>query len=498
MYNLDPHPRPSATRAFQHPAAQSGALDESWTGKGFLSWIIGESGTGKTLIKGRLVREAEFGSMAFNDQGGLEGLMAAAAARQSSSQREDMDGKGWGLEVGISLKMVNPDGKDEFKGRREFEDMMRRGVLTSVGNTGASSHARGSSVANSSPVSVASATPRAHHPEPIRRNPPSASSTGGRGNTNSNANGSGSMGMPAMPNFQHSSSTTSLHSHSHSVRPSPTLGHQSIPHLPPPNRPASASSRMSLPSSLPPSSIPMSASSSAGAGPSNPPQRPSSSASLHRPGQQHTQPGYTSQPQHQQNNGASAHVSSSNHVASSRVHSREVTPPPLPQRKSPPPSTPSREKLAALLRTDEKMSPSMAKHLAQNPVLLKLLKAVPPTALNFGHDVKVGSGLANGGSTSNGNGNGNGGSPDSEGAPTPTPSGPTASSSTSKPAQKNTPTTTISAEGCCNCGVKESELWRTKAMKDGTKKKVCNGELREPDYIKSWELCHRWHFAVRC
>jgi hypothetical protein len=476
VYNLDPLPRPTGTRAFHHPAAQNGALDESWTGKGFLSWIISESGTGKTLIKGRLVRETEFSSMAFNEQGGLEGLMAAAAARQSAPQREDMDGKGWGLEVGISLRMVNPDGKDEFKGRREFEDMMRRGILTSVGTSATTAtQGRASSVANSSPVSVASvasATPRAHHPEPIRRNPPSASSTS-RGNAGANGNANGSMGMPAMPNFHHSSSNASVHSHSHShsVRPSPALGHQSLPHLPAPNRPASASSRMSQPSSLPPSSIPMSASSSAGAGPSNPPQRPSSAASTHRPTPQHAQASYSSQSQHQQNNGLSAHASSSTHVASSRVRSREITPPPLPQRKSPPPSTPSREKLAALLRTDEKMSPSMAKHLAQNPVLLKLLKAVPPTALNFGHDVKVGSGLANSSTNGNGNGTANG-SPDSEGAPTPTPSGPTAPSSNSKPAQKGM---TTSAEGCCNCGVKESELWRTKAMKDGTKKKVCNG-----------------------
>jgi len=392
VYNLDPTLKPIPTRAFP-PPAQIGT-DDSWTGKGFLSWVLGEAATGKTLVKGKLVREHEFSSLAFNDQGGLEGLMAAAS-RAENGATEDRDGKGWGLEVGISLKMVNPEGKDEFKGRREFEDMMRRGTgLASV----------------SSPASIAASTPRAQaQQDPIRRNPPSA----------------GGSRIAGPPPFQHSSSASSI-----SARPSPSAQ---------PIRPPSSSSRPSLPSSLPPSSMPMSSSSSAGAGPST--IRP---------------PPVT--------NGHLSHTASTN--PATRVQSREVTPPPIPQRKSPPPSTPSREKLAALLRTDEKMSPSMAKHLAQNPVLLKLLKAVPPTALNFSqiHQSSNLNRASNAGDKD---------SPESNEATTPTPSAPSMPSTS-----KQKPSSVFSTEGCCNCGAKESELWRTKTMKDGTKKKVCNGEIQ--------------------
>lgn len=422
VYNLDPSLRNRQARAFPPAAQASLVLDDSWTGKGFLSWILTENGTGKTLIKGRLVRDIDFASSAFNEQGGLEGLVAAAASR--TSQRDDLDGKGWGLEVCLSLKMINPEGKDEFRGRREFEEMLRRGTamasVTSVAVQG---------IVASSPASIAASTPRANpqnQNEPIRRNPPSSAP---RNST--------------IPNLPHSSSNTSTQS----VRPSPAH-HQSAT-LPPPPRPMPSSSRTSTSSSLPPSSLPMQASSSAG--PSSlppPPPRHSSSAPVpvHPP----------------RSNGHSSSVppaSSSTHVASSssRNQSREVTPPPVPQRKSPPPSTPSRERLAALIRTDEKMSPSMAKQLAQNPVLLKLLKAVPPGGLS--------SMLGNGHAESSKH------SPDSGGAPTPTPIGPPA------PASKATNAVTDPAEGCCNCGAMTTDIWRTKNMKDGTKKKVCNGEL---------------------
>lgn len=277
----------------------------------------------------------------------------------------------------------------------------------------------------SSPASIAASTPRAVPPtgEPIRRNPPSAQRT----NT--------------MPHLHHSTSNLSTHS----TRPSPAY---QAAHLPPPPRPAASSSRASTNSSLPPSSLPMQASSSNGAG-SLPPPPPRHSVSA---------PVSAPQPR---NNGHSSSIppaSSSTHVASSsRLPSREVTPPPLAQRKSPPPTTPTRERLAALIRSDEKMSPNMAKQLAQNPVLLKLLKAVPPGAFNFSQ-----------------NGESSKHSPDSEGAPTPTPSGPPGSSSKAGNA------VTDPAEGCCNCGAMTTDIWRTKNMKDGTKKKVCNGELIWP------------------
>ena len=309
----------------------------------------------------------------------------AAAARAGNGQREDMDGRGWGLEVCVSLRMVNPEGKDEFKGRREFEDMLRRGTaLTSV-----------SSPAASSPT--ANMTPRAGQSEPIRRGPPSAP-----------------------PPRVNASATGSLPPSSSSTRPSPINGPQPLPLH---HRPSSASSRMSAQSPLASSSMQLSSSSSAVNSYSTAPNRSTPRA-----------------------NPNPLPPSSSSHAPSSsnRPSSREITPPPPPRRKSPPPTTPSREKLAALLRADDKMSPRMIKQLANHPVLLQLLKGAG--GMNTANNAK---------------------SPESGDAPTPTP---IASSSAGPPT-----TTATTTEGCCNCGAMESELWRTKNMKDGTKKKVCNG-----------------------
>jgi hypothetical protein len=94
----------------------------------------------------------------------------------------------------------------------------------------------------------------------------------------------------------------------------------------------------------------------------------------------------------------------------------------------------------------------MAKQLAQNPVLLKLLKAVPPGNLNLGQVTDT-----------------NKQSPESGGAPTPTPSAPPVASSSKA-------VNAAPSEGCCNCGAMTTDIWRTKNMKDGTKKKVCNGK----------------------
>lgn len=338
----------------------------AWTGRGYLSWLLAETGQGFTLIRGRLVREYDFSPSSFHDGGGLEGLMAAAV------RREDTDGKGWGLEVCVSLKEVNPEGKGEFSGRREFEEMLARGRL---------------------PVSTTT-TPRANVPDsraPVR------------------ANGSTSAPFP-----QHSASANV-----------PVATSIRAPQPQPFHRPSSASSnRASGPSSLPPSSVPMASSSS------NPgiPSRPSST-------------------DHRQSI-PSAIIS----APRPSTPPRPTTPPPPPQRKSPPPSTPSRATLHALLRSDGKMSPELANKLASNPMLLRLLKAVPPSAAPL---------------TSL-----------SETKPSPTVDTPTPSTSAT--------IKYISTEGCCNCGTMESELWRTKAMKDGTKKKVCNGGSRSHTLVPFW------------
>ena len=115
VYSLDPSIRPHRSRAF---GSSSPALEEAWTGKGFLSWTLAEAGRGSTLVKGRLVQGMDFASSNLNDAGGLEGLMAASASRHAEE---------WGLEISVSLKQVNPESKPEFAGRREFEDMLAAG-----------------------------------------------------------------------------------------------------------------------------------------------------------------------------------------------------------------------------------------------------------------------------------------------------------------------------------------------------------------------------------
>ena len=408
VYNLDPLLRPRAGRAFSASSPQATPMtDESmWTGKGFLSWALSEAGMGNTLVKGRLALDHEFSSASFNDQGGLEGLMVAAAARAGSNPNGggDEGDRGWGLEVCLSLKMVNPEKKDEFRGRREFEDMLRRGTaLAGV-----------SSPAVSTPRQTLESFRRPSQqpapPVPLR------------------ANGSVPSSLPPQPSSSNAPSSSSL-------RPLSSLKHRPSPQTTnSPTRTTSSSSHFQ-PNAVPSSSIPMSVSSSADAE-LPPPSRPSSTTPAIN--------GHTASSLPPPS--TSARVSNS---------SREVTPPPPPPRKSPPPSTPSREKLHALLRSDEKMSPGLAKQLAANPVLLRLLKAVPASAGAL-------SSLAISTTVSTDDKP----SPDDE-APTPTPS-----ASASVRANK-----AETVEGCCNCGTMQSELWRTKNMKDGSKKKVCNGGL---------------------
>ncbi|ORY26492.1 hypothetical protein BCR39DRAFT_540955 [Naematelia encephala] len=381
VYNLDPSLRPNrSARAFQ-PAADDQS-SSSWTGRGFLSWILAESGAGTSLIRGRLIREHEFSSLAFNDQGGLEGLMAAAASRSV----EDVDGKGWGLEVCVSLKVVNPEGKAEFAGRKAFEDMLARG--TGVGTP--------SSTAN---------TPTAAVPPPQQQ-----AATISRQN---------SLIVP--PRVSTSAAP------SPSLRPSPAIAYPK-PSQPPP-RPSSdlhrPSSAASLSTSLPASSVPMAVSSSAQS-------RPSSSAAS------------------RESSLAAPQSNPSAPAPSNRSESRHTTPPPSERPRSPPPSTPARATLRQLLDAEGKLSPDVVRHLTENPVLRRLLKAVPQTAvltsLREAHN-----------------------------ATSPTKDRPKASPArTGTPTPSSSHTVKPSVEGCCNCGVTESELWRTKNMKDGTKKKVCN------------------------
>ncbi|WWD06339.1 hypothetical protein V865_004429 [Kwoniella europaea PYCC6329] len=429
VYNLDPTVRrpstSSSSRAFpSSPSEHPSSSTSSWVGRGFLSWVLSENGNGSTLIKGRLVREYEFSSIHFAPEGGLEGLMAMANSNGGGTDGEDSDGKGWGLEVGISLRQLNPDGKIEFQNRKEFEEMLSKGKSTSISTSspirgGNSTIGGGSTPARSSPLinSTINRTPNVNatpqHPGPSAsstatiRPPPIAQPTP----------------VPAQQQQQSGQSS----------RPSSSLSH----------RPSS--------SSIPPSSLPPLPSSSTSNVPSS---RPSSSIGESRPPP-------PAPPQQQAEAGPS--------------RNREVTPPPVPRSKSPPPSTPSRHKLHALLRADGMMSPELARHLASNPVLRNLLKAVPSNsnALTALRNITG----ANKSPTSNANANGakklttndkDKEKEDSPEATTPTPlPTPQRSTRSAQQGQNN-------QDGCCNCGTMVSACWRVKKMKDGTPRKVCD------------------------
>ncbi|KAK8844751.1 hypothetical protein IAR55_006601 [Kwoniella newhampshirensis] len=413
VYNLDPAFRRPSVRAFPSSPADDAS---SWTGRGFLSWSLGEPDQGSTLIKGRLVREYEFSSTYFAPEGGLEGLMAAAASSRGS--REEMDGKGWGLEVGISLRQLNPEGKVEFQGRKEFEDML----------------AKGRSVSVSSPAAI-----------PAVRSSPHPSTIPRPGDGTPTVTGTPQPGPSA-------SSTTTVRPMAH---PSPVPIHsqpqsQSQSQI---SRPSSASiPHRASSSSLPPSSLPPHPSSSNSNLNAPSSSRPSSAAGNRQP----VKPEPPSQ--------APLNQPESSRAASQQ---RQITPPPIPRPKSPPPSTPSRSKLHALLQADGMMSPNLARHLASNPVLRNLLKAVPSnsgalTALrNITGITGPGPGQEKGKKADNGNGDGDKDESPEATTPTPTPNKPL-------PELRNM------RDGCCNCGTMVSTCWRTKKMKDGTPRKVCD------------------------
>ena len=350
-------------------------------------------------------------------------MAAASRAERSDTNASGVaaGGGGWGLEVCISLKMLNPEGKEGFRGRREFEELLR---------TGGSSAGVGSSSGTSPPAVNASSS--AGSSGTIRQDTNARRATNGTTNGGPvRANGSAPMSLPNSHNS--SSGPTS------SLRPSPVMAKPQLH----PSTGASSSSRLSLPPSAPPSSTPMAQSSSNGPMPSR------SSSFDARPALEHhssSLPPPPEPPQYPQQSTSYSH--------SAPQRSRKVTPPPPPHRKSPPPSTPSRRTLHDLLRSDGKMSPELAKQLASNPMLLRLLKAVPSHT----------------GAASSLNVSSNNPSEDkpSPAAETPTPSTTATLRSVVLPGPPSA--------GCSNCGAMESDIWRTKVMKDGATKKVCNGQ----------------------
>lgn len=445
VYNLDPLPRqrptsqPFASTSTSQHQHQHQADEASWSGKGFLSWAMTEPAAGSTLVKGRLTKEYDFEPSRFTQEGGLEALMRAGGSGG--------DGRGWGLEIVVSLKMVNPSGKGEFSGRQAFERMLFSG----------NGQASGSVLVATSPlrptvgIGVGAPSP-SFRPPPISvdhrvpgSTPPVNASGAPTPRPPVSSNGGGpAPARPSLPPARSSGSTlppsslpmASSSSHSGPSRPPPPSGtaRQHQQQQQPPSRPPPA------PNAQASSSAPAAATATAARGtPTNPPStslvsnHPSSSASNHStPNINHSKPLPGPPP-------------------GSR-HSRQVTPPPLPRPRSPPPTTPHRRALRDLLQADGKMSPSLAKELVNNPSLLALLKSIPSSARSPGRSGGEGSKKVKAEDDR------------STRDETPTPTGP------------KTVAGPVNNDGCSNCGTNETTMWRSKVYPDGTQTKVCDGE----------------------
>lgn len=390
-----------------------------------------------------MTQDYEFSCSQFTPEGGLEGLVAAANAGPQS--RED-DGRGWGLEVSISLRQVNPEGKAEFKGRKEFEESLAKGTGTA-----------GSPASTPGILSSPAVRKFASQQNVGRQVPVGQSKEKVHSQAQSQAQPQNSGPSQGQNQSQRQSQTIErLQSQTgSSSRPTSSMGNRtSSSGIPPSSFPGDpTSSNSNQLSSRASSTIPP---------PPPPPQRQS-----------------TTNPQN-----APTFAESS---ATAAARSRQVTPPPSLRSKSPPPSTPSRKHLHALLRADGMMSPELARHLASNPTLRNLLKAVPNNS-NMFTQLRSFSGLMGdkGKKDEIGQGAGSGAAgtrnreaeverEDSPTEPTtPTPSLP----------QPNTPLTVTQNRsaaagaqggGCCNCGTMQSDCWRIRKMKDGPPRKVCDG-----------------------
>lgn len=367
-----------------------------------------------------------------------------AAANAGPQSRED-DGKGWGLEVSISLRQVNPEGKAEFKGRREFEESLAKGTGTAgspastPGILSSPAVRRFASQQNvGRQVPVGQAKEKVHSQAQSQAQPQNGGSSQGQNQSQRQSQ--------AIERLQSQTGSSS--------RPTSSMGNRtSSSGIPPSSFPGdSRSSNSNQFSSRASSTIP-------------PPPPPPQGQSITNPQDPPT--------------------AESSVTAAAR--SRQITPPPSLRSKSPPPSTPSRKHLHALLRADGMMSPELARHLASNPTLRNLLKAVPNNS-NVFTQLRSFSGLMGdkGKKNETGQGAGSGAAgmgnreveverEDSPTEPTtPTPSLP----------QPNTPLTVTQNKsaaagaqggGCCNCGTMQSDCWRIRKMKDGPPRKVCDG-----------------------
>jgi hypothetical protein len=371
VYNLDPVARSHQSR----PNGPPTPFPVSLTGKGFLSWALAESGAGSTLARGRLVREYEFAATSFVDGGGgLEGLVAAAA----NAAGEEKDGRGWGLEVTLTLRQLNPEGKSEFGGRKSFETMLAEGKSSASTNL---------SVTSPGPVRAAPAAQNHGPPQMFAR--------------------------PVAPLPK----TASPLRH--------TVSQPTVPSQPSAGRPL----RQVLPAPPPPKTEPPRREAPGSPTPTR--KRPYPSSPLAGP--------------------PVAAPRTPPRTARDRDHR---TPPPRPVDTAPPrtPASPTRATLIKLLKSEGKMSPEMAKRLAQNDFLQKLMKALPPGEVS---EAVV-----------------------SPGRPIREIAAMSSIPPSSAPASEAWAPTPTDTDACYNCKATETVgQWMRKKLKDGSLGLVCNREF---------------------
>lgn len=294
--------------------------------------------------------------------------MAAA----NSAGDEERDGRGWGLEISLTLRQLNPEGKVEFTGRKAFENMLAEGKSSA-----------------SVPISVTSpGRPRVASDRGFIK--PSAPPP-----------------KPTSSPLRHTTTLPPMHASNSQPTAGPSRTIRSTPAAPPPPLKSAPSSQER--------------------------EAPGSPTPTRR--------------------------------------ARDRTPPPRPidpsLMRTPQPS-PTRGTLLKLLKSEGKMSPEMAKRLANNGFIQKLMKALPPTdPESVAAVLSPSKALRAIMSPSNGRSH-----PHSDPA-----------SSSAMPASDaswapvRTPTEDSATECCHNCGGTDSSgQWMEKKLKEGGTWRVCNRE----------------------
>lgn len=162
LYVLDPR------ETYLRRTRSASSTAEVWTGKGLVSWALDEPGVGKSLITGRLVRRAEFASVA-TASAGVSALEALVAAHKNV----DADGAAWGIELCVGLKPGSSGTGPAFPGplHASVEDGSAAGVPVFPDGLPLPVHAPPQMPSSSASYSDMSATPTQDKPKLPRGRP---------------------------------------------------------------------------------------------------------------------------------------------------------------------------------------------------------------------------------------------------------------------------------------------------------------------------------------